>query len=95
MIIRGGYNSCPREIEEVFYEHPAVLEAAEGPSRRMFSTIPWGDAGIEQQRSLPPVLLDPHQRGEAGLGDQRVGTPVSGPLLEEDRRSAPSASSAA
>ena len=28
MIIRGGYNVYPREIEEVFYEHPAVLEVA-------------------------------------------------------------------
>jgi long-chain acyl-CoA synthetase len=28
MIIRGGYNVYPREVEEVFYEHPAVLEAA-------------------------------------------------------------------
>jgi long-chain acyl-CoA synthetase len=28
MIIRGGYNVYPREIEEVLYEHQAVLEAA-------------------------------------------------------------------
>ncbi len=28
MIIRGGYNVYPREVEEVLYEHPAVLEAA-------------------------------------------------------------------
>jgi len=28
LIIRGGYNVNPREIEEVLYEHPAVLEAA-------------------------------------------------------------------
>ena len=28
MIIRGGFNVYPREIEEVFYEHPAVREAA-------------------------------------------------------------------
>ncbi len=28
MIIRGGYNIYPREIEEVLYEHPDVLEAA-------------------------------------------------------------------
>lgn len=28
MIIRGGYNIYPREIEEVLYEHPAVMEAA-------------------------------------------------------------------
>ncbi len=28
MIIRGGYNVYPREVEEVLYEHPAVAEAA-------------------------------------------------------------------
>jgi long-chain acyl-CoA synthetase len=28
LIIRGGYNIYPREIEEVLYEHPAVQEAA-------------------------------------------------------------------
>jgi len=28
MIIRGGYNIYPREIEEVFYKHPAVMEVA-------------------------------------------------------------------
>ena len=28
MIIRGGFNVYPREIEEVLYEHPAIAEAA-------------------------------------------------------------------
>jgi long-chain acyl-CoA synthetase len=28
MIIRGGYNVYPREIEEVLYEHPAIASAA-------------------------------------------------------------------
>jgi long-chain acyl-CoA synthetase len=28
LIIRGGYNVYPREIEEVLYEHPCVAEAA-------------------------------------------------------------------
>jgi len=28
MILRGGYNIYPREIEELLYEHPAVEEAA-------------------------------------------------------------------
>ncbi|TWG91561.1 long-chain acyl-CoA synthetase [Nocardioides sp. J9] len=28
MIIRGGYNVYPREVEEVLYEHPAIAEAA-------------------------------------------------------------------
>ncbi|MGW4587759.1 long-chain-fatty-acid--CoA ligase [Amycolatopsis thermoflava] len=28
LIIRGGYNVYPREVEEILYEHPAVAEAA-------------------------------------------------------------------
>jgi long-chain acyl-CoA synthetase len=28
LIIRGGFNVYPREIEEVLYQHPSVLEAA-------------------------------------------------------------------
>ncbi|MCO5314809.1 MAG: long-chain fatty acid--CoA ligase [Solirubrobacterales bacterium] len=28
MILRGGYNVYPREIEEALYEHPAIAEAA-------------------------------------------------------------------
>jgi fatty-acyl-CoA synthase len=28
MIIRGGYNIYPREIEELLYKNPAILEAA-------------------------------------------------------------------
>jgi long-chain acyl-CoA synthetase len=28
MIIRGGFNVYPREVEEILYEHPAVREAA-------------------------------------------------------------------
>ncbi|HWD81215.1 MAG TPA: long-chain fatty acid--CoA ligase [Kribbella sp.] len=28
LLIRGGYNVYPREVEEVLYEHPAVAEAA-------------------------------------------------------------------
>jgi long-chain acyl-CoA synthetase len=28
MVIRGGYNVSPREIEDVLYEHPALREAA-------------------------------------------------------------------
>ena len=28
LVIRGGYNVYPREIEEVRYAHPGILEAA-------------------------------------------------------------------
>jgi long-chain acyl-CoA synthetase len=40
LIIRGGYNVYPREIEEVLYEHPDVAEAA-------VIGIPHGDLGEE------------------------------------------------
>ena len=28
LVIRGGYNVYPREVEEVLYQHPSILEAA-------------------------------------------------------------------
>src|SRR5260370_39940571 len=28
LVIRGGYNVYPREVEEVLYAHPGILEAA-------------------------------------------------------------------
>jgi long-chain acyl-CoA synthetase len=28
MILRGGFNVYPREVEEVLYAHPAIAEAA-------------------------------------------------------------------
>ena len=28
MIIKGGYNVYPREIEEVLYKHPNIIECA-------------------------------------------------------------------
>jgi long-chain acyl-CoA synthetase len=40
LIIRGGYNVYPREIEEVLYGHPAVLEAA-------VVGVPHGELGEE------------------------------------------------
>ena len=45
LIIRGGYNVYPREIEEVLYEHPAV---ARGRGRRRARTT------TSARRSAPP-----------------------------------------
>lgn len=51
MIIRGGYNVYPREVEEVLYSHPAVLEAA-------VLGVPHDDLGEEVAAA---VVLKPGQ----------------------------------
>lgn len=56
MVIRGGYNIYPREIEELLYEHPAVIEAA-------VYGIPHPDLGEEVAAA---VVVKP---GEAVTGD--------------------------
>jgi long-chain acyl-CoA synthetase len=47
MIIRGGFNVYPREVEEVLYEHPAVAEAA-------VVGIPDADLGEEIGAAVTP-----------------------------------------
>src|SRR3712207_5444506 len=80
MIIRGGYNVYPREIEEVLYEHPAILEVAVVgvPEDRMgeevgAAVVPRGgqqvDAGEIRQ---PPAALAAraHMRSEEARGGE-------------------------
>ena len=56
MIIRGGYNVYPREIEEVLYEHPAVCEAAVvGVARRRARRGGGRDGGAEAAPRRPPT----------------------------------------
>jgi long-chain acyl-CoA synthetase len=56
MIIRGGYNVYPREIEEVLHEHPAVREAA-------VVGVAHAELGEEVAAA---VALKPGRRAEAG-----------------------------
>jgi long-chain acyl-CoA synthetase len=60
LIIRGGYNVYPREIEEVIYEHPAVREAA-------VIGIPHGELGEEVGAAI--ALKPGAEAGEAELRD--------------------------
>jgi long-chain acyl-CoA synthetase len=60
LIIRGGYNVYPREIEEIFYEHPAVREAA-------VVGIPHDEYGEEIGAAV--ALKDGEDVGEAELRD--------------------------
>jgi long-chain acyl-CoA synthetase len=66
MIIRGGFNIYPREIEEVLHEHPDVMEAA-------IIGVPHDELGEEVGAA---VVLKPDHHAEAddikGFVKQRV-----------------------
>jgi long-chain acyl-CoA synthetase len=60
LIIRGGYNVYPREIEEILYEHPAVREAA-------VIGVPHDEYGEEIGAAV--ALKDGHTVAESELRD--------------------------
>ena len=76
LIIRGGYNVYPREIEEVLYEHPAVAEAA-------VVGIPHEELGEEVGAAVDAeARLRRQRRGAAGLRQgERRGVQVPAPLV--------------
>lgn len=57
MIIAGGYNIYPREIDEILYEHPKVLEAAavgipdarRGETVKAFVVLKAGESATEEE----------------------------------------------
>jgi long-chain acyl-CoA synthetase len=57
MIICGGYNVYPRDVEEVLYSHPAILEAGvigipdeyRGESVKAFVVLKEGMAASEEE----------------------------------------------
>ncbi len=57
MIISGGFNVYPREIDEVYYEHPKVLEVCtvgiphpkRGESAKVFITLKEGETATEAE----------------------------------------------
>jgi long-chain acyl-CoA synthetase len=57
MIIAGGYNIYPREVEEVLFEHPKVLEAVvtgipdpyRGETVKAFVVLKQGETATEEE----------------------------------------------
>jgi long-chain acyl-CoA synthetase len=57
MIIAGGYNIYPREIDEILYEHPKILEACaigvpdphRGETVKAFVVLKPGESATEQE----------------------------------------------
>ncbi len=69
LIIRGGFNVYPREVEEVFARHPAIGQVAviglpDDRARR-------GD--LRGRRADPGADAQPDRRGAARLGQGAVG----------------------
>ena len=82
LIIRGGYNVYPREVEEALYEHEAVAEVAVvgDPARRAWA-----------RRSAPPSRSSRARRSsEDELRDVRQGAAgrLQVPAAPLDRRGA-------
>jgi long-chain acyl-CoA synthetase len=80
MIVTGGYNVYPREIEELLYEHPAVAEAAVAgiPDERRGETVkafvvPTSDAEVTpediKQYCLDHLAAYKHPREVAIVDD--------------------------
>jgi long-chain acyl-CoA synthetase len=105
MILCGGYNVYPRNIEEAIYEHPAVAEAAvigvrdpyRGQSPKAFITLKAGAAPLtlEELQEFLKSRLGKHEMVQAmELRRELPKTPV-GKLSkkelyeEEERRTAP------
>ncbi|MFB7586876.1 long-chain fatty acid--CoA ligase [Streptomyces sp. NPDC056169] len=70
LVIRGGYNVYPREIEEVLYEHPAVAEAAvvgvphavHGEEIAAVVTLrPGADASADELREFVKARVAPYK----------------------------------
>jgi long-chain acyl-CoA synthetase len=59
MIIRGGENLYPKEIESVIYQHPAVLEAAViGRAHEIYGEVPVGYVSLRDSVPAAAVTVE-------------------------------------
>ena len=81
LIIRGGFNVYPREIEEVLYEHPAVREAA-------VVGVPHAELGEEVGAAVALKAGADVDPGGAARVRQGAGRRLQVPAQRVDRRRA-------
>ncbi|SFJ54636.1 long-chain-fatty-acid--CoA ligase [Thermoflavimicrobium dichotomicum] len=100
LIIASGYNVYPREIEEVLYTHPAVLEAAvvgvpdayRGESVKAFVVLkPGASATVEEieqfcRQNLAAFKIPRQIEFRASLPKTAVGKILRRVLVEEEKR---------
>ena len=94
MIIRGGENIYPQEIESVLARHDAVLEAAViGAPHEVYGEVPvayvvtYPDAAVTAERAAGTLPRQPHQDQDPG-GDQHRARAAEEPR-RQDRQTSP------
>jgi acyl-CoA synthetase (AMP-forming)/AMP-acid ligase II len=82
MIVTGGFNVFPREVEDVVAEHPAVAQVCV-IGTRLDGIV----AGFLSQGELPldEVVLGPEIRGQLRSGDDEVSVLASGAVWGADQ----------
>src|SRR3981081_1989958 len=80
MVIRGGENVYPREIEEFLYSHPDIVDA-------QVIGVPDERYG-EELNARAPGGGAAHRRGPAQVLRRQAG-PLQGAALHQDRRRVP------
>lgn len=97
VIIRGGYNVFPREVEEVIYEHPAVLEAAvfglphEGLGEEVAAAVvarPGSDLDPEDLKSFVKERVAPYKYPRTVELVETLPKGPSGKILKRELREA-------
>jgi long-chain acyl-CoA synthetase len=98
MIIAGGFNIYPREVEEVLYEHPKVLEAAiigvadsyRGETVKAFIVVKKGEQVSEKEldnhcrSKLAAYKVPRHYEFRADLPKTLIGKILRRKLVEEE-----------
>ena len=102
MIITGGYNVYPREVEEVLYQHPKVLEAAvvgvpdpyRGEMVKAFVVLKPGETATEEEiiafcrERLAKYKVPRAVEFRSELPKSLIGKVLRRVLAEEERRRA-------